>query len=83
MLFRSSNAATNRNPETWEYYFADAASELSKMSDLREGQQLITEGKAAIARRDHEELRRVVKGLWRLLPEDSEARKKGFDSGVR
>ena len=27
--------------------------------------------------------RRVVKALWQLLPEDSEARKKGFDSGVR
>ena len=22
-------------------------------------------------------------GLWQLLPDDSEARKKGFDSGVR
>ena len=29
------------------------------------------------------ELRRVVKALWQLLPENSEARKKGFDSGVR
>ena len=28
-------------------------------------------------------LRRVVKALWNLLPESSEARKKGFDSGVR
>ena len=34
-------------------------------------------------RGDTDELRRVVKALWQLLPEDSEARKKGFDSGVR
>jgi hypothetical protein len=40
-------------------------------------------GKAAIARSDNAELRRVVKALWQLLPESSEARKKGFDSGVR
>ncbi len=37
----------------------------------------------AIDRGDTEELRRVVKALWQLLPEDSEARKHGFDSGVR
>ncbi len=80
---RLSSAATNRNPETWEYYFADAASELSRMSDLAAGQRLINEGKTAQQQGDHEELRRVVKALWRLLPEDSEARKKGYDSGVR
>ena len=34
-------------------------------------------------RGDTDELRRVVKALWNLLPEDSEARKRGFDSGVR
>ena len=34
-------------------------------------------------RGDTDALRRVVKQLWNLLPEDSEARKKGFDSGVR
>ena len=37
----------------------------------------------AFARGDTGELRRVTKALWQLLPEDSEARKKGFDSGVR
>ncbi len=53
------------------------------MRDLRLAQALINEGKAAIARGDGDELRRVVKALWQLLPEDSEARKKGFDSGSR
>jgi molecular chaperone DnaK len=80
---RLSSAAFNRTPEAWEWYFEDAASEVSKARDLPRAQRLVGEGKAAIARGDTEELRKVVKALWQLLPEDSEARKKGFDSGVR
>jgi molecular chaperone DnaK len=80
---RLSSAAFNRTPEAWEWYFEDAASEVSKMRDLPRAQRLVGEGKTAIERHDTEELRRVVKALWQLLPEDSEARKKGFDSGVR
>jgi transposase-like protein len=80
---RLSNAAFNRTPEAWEWYFEDAASEISKCRDLPAAQRLVTEGKAAITRSDNAELRRVVKALWQLLPESSEARKKGFDSGVR
>ncbi|HSK00221.1 MAG TPA: Hsp70 family protein [Kofleriaceae bacterium] len=80
---RLSSAAFNRTPDAWELYFEDAASEISKMRDLPRAQRLIDEGKAALARGDQAELRRVVKALWSLLPEDSEARKKGFDSGVR
>ena len=80
---RLSNAAFNRTPEAWEWYFEDAASEISKTRDLPAAQRLVTEGKAAIARSDNAELRRVVKALWQLLPESSDARKKGFDSGVR
>ncbi|HEY0482494.1 MAG TPA: Hsp70 family protein [Kofleriaceae bacterium] len=80
---RLSNAAFNRTPEAWEWYFEDAASEISKCRDLPAAQRLVTEGKAAIARGDNADLRRIVKALWQLLPESSEARKKGFDSGVR
>ena len=80
---RLSNAAFNRTPEAWEWYFEDAASEVSKCRDLPRAQRLVTEGKAAVDRADNTELRRVVKALWQLLPENSEARKKGFDSGVR
>jgi molecular chaperone DnaK len=80
---RLSSAAFNRTPEAWEWYFEDAASEISKARDLPRAQRLVGDGKAAIARGDTEELRKVVKQLWQLLPEDSEARKKGFDSGVR
>ncbi|MFT3700397.1 MAG: Hsp70 family protein [Kofleriaceae bacterium] len=80
---RLSSAAFNRTPEAWEWYFEDAASEVSKMSDLPRAQKLVAEGKQAIDKGDTESLRRVVKALWNLLPEDSEARKRGFDSGVR
>jgi len=80
---RLSRAAFHRTTEAWEYYFEDAASEISKMKDLPKAQKLVTDGKAAQARGDTAELRRVVNALWQLLPEDSEARKKGFDSGVR
>jgi molecular chaperone DnaK len=83
LAHRLSNAAFNRTPEAWEWYFEDAASEISKCRDLPRAQRLVTEGKAAIDRGDNAELRRVVKALWQLLPENSEARKKGFDSGVR
>jgi molecular chaperone DnaK len=80
---RLSSAAFNRTSEAWEWYFEDAASEVSTMRDLPRAQKLVGEGKAAVERGDTDELRRVVKALWTLLPENSEARKKGFDSGVR
>src|SRR5262245_58799866 len=80
---RLSSAAFNRTPEAWEWYFEDAASEVSRARDLPRAHRLVAEGKNAIDRGDTEELRRVVKALWQLLPEDSEARKRGFDSGVR
>jgi molecular chaperone DnaK len=83
LCHRLSSAAFNRTPEAWEWYFEEAASEMSKARDLPRAQKLVKEGKAAVERGDTEELRRVVKALWQLLPDDSEARKRGFDSGVR
>jgi molecular chaperone DnaK len=83
LAHRLSNAAFNRTPEAWEWYFEDAASEVSRARDLPRANKLVAEGKQAIDRGDTEDLRRVVKALWQLLPEDSEARKRGFDSGVR
>jgi molecular chaperone DnaK len=80
---RLFTAANNRNPQAWEWKFESAASEIGSMKDLPRANKLVGEGKAAIARGDTEDLRRVVRALWDLLPEDNEARKKGFDSGVR
>ena len=80
---RLSAAAYNRTPEAWEWHFSAAASEIGSARDLPRANALVGEGKAALARGDTAELRRVTKAIWQLLPEDSEARKKGFDSGVR
>jgi molecular chaperone DnaK len=80
---RLSSAAYNRTTEAWEWYFESAASEVSRATDLPRAHKLVTEGKQAVDRGDIESLRKVVKALWNLLPEDSESRKRGFDSGVR
>ncbi len=80
---RLSSAAFNRTAEAWEWYFDDAASEVSRTTDLPRAQKLVVEGKKAVDKGDTESLRKIVKDLWTLLPEDSEARKRGFDSGVR
>ena len=80
---RLTSAAFNRTTEAWEWYFEEAASEGSRARDLPRANKLVAEGKTAVARGDLDELRKVVKALWQLLPEDSEARKKGYDSGVR
>jgi molecular chaperone DnaK len=83
LLQRLAVGAYQRTDEAWHGYFADAASEISGATDLPRANKLVTEGRAAMTRGDTQELRRVVKALWQLLPEDSEARKRGFDSGVR
>lgn len=83
LLQRLAAGAYQRTDEAWENYFSDAASEIGNASDLPRAQTLVAEGHAAMKRRDTQELRRVVKALWQLLPEDSESRKRGFDSGVR
>jgi molecular chaperone DnaK len=80
---RLSSAAYNRTAEAWEWYFESAASEVSRATDLPRAHKLVNEGKQAVDRGDTESLRKVVKALWNLLPEDSESRKRGFDSGVR
>lgn len=80
---RLSAAAYNRTDEAWEGYFEDAASEVSRARDLPKANKLVSEGRQAMDRGDTMELRRVVKALWQLLPEDAESRKRGFDSGVR
>ncbi len=83
LLERLATGAYQRTDEAWESYFADAASEIAQASDLPRAQRLVNDGQTAMKRGDTQELRRVVKALWQLLPEDSEARKRGFDSGVR
>lgn len=83
LLQRLAIGAYQRTDEAWRGYFADAASEVSRADDLPRANKLVTEGHTAMSRGDTQELRRIVKALWQLLPEDSEARKRGFDSGIR
>ncbi|HRC55442.1 MAG TPA: Hsp70 family protein [Kofleriaceae bacterium] len=83
LLQRLASGAYQRTDEAWQSYFADAASEVSRASDLPRANKLVTEGQTAMGRGDSQELRRIVKALWQLLPEDSQSRKRGFDSGVR
>jgi molecular chaperone DnaK len=83
LVRRLATAAYQRDPDTWEWYLQSAASEISGASDLPRAQRLVAEGKAAAARGDTEELKRIVKQLWGLLPLDAQDRRKGFDSGVR
>ncbi len=76
-------AAYERTPEAWEWWFESAASKISEMRDIAQGNRLIESGRLAIERDDLTELRRVVQAMWRLLPDSTEARKRSFDSGVR
>ena len=81
---RLSSAAFNRTPEAWEWYFEDAASEVSQRArPAARAAARHARARPRSTRGDTDELRRVVKALWQLLPDDSEARKRGFDSGVR
>jgi molecular chaperone DnaK len=80
---RLTTAAIERTPDTWVHYFEHAAAEATRASDVAAAQRLVGQGKQAIARGDHDELRRVVRALWNLLPDSDEARRAGFDSGVR
>ncbi|MBX7078230.1 MAG: Hsp70 family protein [Nannocystaceae bacterium] len=72
-----------RDPDTWPMLFEDAASHLDSATDLPKAQALVREGKDARTRNDLAALRRVTEKLWKLLPHDPEARRQGFDSGVR
>jgi molecular chaperone DnaK len=83
LLQRLAMGAYQRTDDAWRDYFADAASDVSQATDLPRAHKLVSEGHAALARSDSQELRRIVKALWQLLPHDLEARRRGFDSGVR
>ncbi|MBL8944324.1 MAG: Hsp70 family protein [Myxococcales bacterium] len=72
-----------RDPDTWPALFDEASSRVDAASDLPRAQALVREGKAARARDDGAELRRITEKLWRLLPHDPTARRASYDSGVR
>jgi molecular chaperone DnaK len=63
--------------------FRAAASEIDRATDLPQAQALAEEGRVALERGDHRNLRRVTEKLWRLLPSDAKHRRLSYDSGVR
>lgn len=83
LLNRLSYAAGSRDPEVWKRRFEHAAADLGNLTDPVKGQALVKEGREALAKGDHEALRRVVQKLWQLSPGDPEQRRRGHDSGVR
>ncbi|MCA9676300.1 MAG: Hsp70 family protein, partial [Myxococcales bacterium] len=83
LVQRLGNAARVRDPEYWQMHLEWAASDLGKCRDLPRAQRLVADGKAALERADVEALKRAVRGLWELLPDDPEARQRAFESGVR
>ena len=48
LVRRLGTAAYHRNPEAWEGYFDDAASEIDSASDLPRARRLVADGRAAI-----------------------------------
>jgi molecular chaperone DnaK len=80
---RLGTAAMYRDPDAWELMFRAAASEIDRATDLPQAQALAEEGRVALERGDHRNLRRVTEKLWRLLPSDAKHRRLSYDSGVR
>ncbi len=83
LVGRLASAARARDPDHWRFQLEYAAADVGTCRDLPRAQRLVAEGKAALERGDLEALRRSVRGLWELMPEDAEARKKAYESGVR
>jgi len=83
-LIRSiRDASFFRSPDAWKRVFEDLASRADAASDLPKAQDLVRRGRAAVQRRDDDELRALCQELRSLLPADEKHRRLGWDSGVR
>ena len=78
-----ANAAYYRNPEAWDWAFEHAASEIAAAKDLPKAESLVRDGRKAKEQGDKGRLREIVQQLWKLLPDDAESRRLGYDSGIR
>jgi molecular chaperone DnaK len=83
LVHRLASAARARDPDYWRFQLDYAASDVAKARNLPRAQQLVAEGKSALERGDLETLKKSVRALWDLMPEDLEARARAFESGVR
>ena len=83
LVQRLASAARARDPEYWRHQLEWLSSDVAQSRDLPRAQRLVAEGKGALEQGDLDALKRVVRALWDLMPEDAEARQKAFESGVR
>lgn len=83
LVQRLASAARARDPEHWRFQLEWVAADVAKARDLPRAQRLVAEGKSAVERGDLEALKKAVRSLWELMPEDAEARQRAFESGVR
>jgi molecular chaperone DnaK len=83
LIEQLAGAARARHPEYWTWVFEAGASEAHAATDLPRAQMLVRDGRRALERGDRDGLRAIAQDLWRLIPADAQARKLGFDSGVR
>lgn len=80
---RLAVTAYYRAPGSWDHQFQAAAGRVSEATDLKRAQELVSRGRAAIARGDRAEVEAVVRGLWALLPPEADERRMSHDSGIR
>jgi molecular chaperone DnaK len=83
LLSNLFNAAYYRHPEAVAWDFEYVSSKVAEATDLPRAETLVREGQAALARQDKLALKSVVDRLWTLMPPSVEARRRGFDSGLR
>jgi molecular chaperone DnaK len=80
---RLASTAGARHIRWWQYQLDHCAGLVESSSDPKRAQALVTKARQAEQRGNRAELERHVRELWQLMPDDSEARELGFDSGVR
>jgi molecular chaperone DnaK len=83
IIIRLGRVAFRRHPEAWRWSFEKCVSRLEETTDLKRAKALESRGRKAMETNNTAELRSVVEQMWELFPADPEARRMGFDSGVR
>jgi molecular chaperone DnaK len=83
VIQRLGRGAFRRHPKAWQMLFESCVSRLEESTDLGRAKKLEARGRKAIEASNNGELRGVVEQMWELFPVDPEARRMGFDSGVR
>jgi hypothetical protein len=83
IILRLGAVAFRRHPDSWRWSFERCVSRLEESTDLKRAKDLESRGRKALEANNTTELRSVVEQMWTLFPADPEARRMGFDSGVR